>query len=304
MVHVQQRALRALGEDRLALGQRVVQEGRRVGHVRVDLLVELDVLVHDGVHVEALGAVDGRQDVVLLLDGRGQLLAEAVAVEQVHDPDAGPRELVDVRRADPAPGGADGLGVAPALLGLIERLVVGHDEVGVVADLEPPGDRVPERLDLTDLVHQRLRVDHDPVADHAGRALVEDARRDQVEHERLIAPLDGVAGVRAALVAGDDVHGRREEVDDLPLAFVAPLGADDDGNWHVERASGMGHRARGRRPSPCPVPHAPCLRNWRRPRRWRQTTGRRRRVGSPRGWRGRGRRRPPAGGRPPCCAPS
>ena len=38
--------------------------------------------------------------------------------------------------------------------------------------------------------------------------------------------VDGVAGVVAALVAGDDVEARREQIDDLALAFVAPLRAE------------------------------------------------------------------------------
>ena len=41
----------------------------------------------------------------------------------------------------------------------------------------------------------------------------------------LAAHDDRVAGVVAAVVAGDDLDPRRQEVDDLALAFVAPLGA-------------------------------------------------------------------------------
>ena len=37
--------------------------------------------------------------------------------------------------------------------------------------------------------------------------------------------VDGVAGVVAALIARDDREVRRQQVDDLALAFVAPLGA-------------------------------------------------------------------------------
>ena len=42
-----------------------------------------------------------------------------------------------------------------------------------------------------------------------------------------LAHADGVAGVVAAVVAGHDLDLLREQVDDLALAFVAPLGADD-----------------------------------------------------------------------------
>jgi hypothetical protein len=42
-----------------------------------------------------------------------------------------------------------------------------------------------------------------------------------------------VAGVVAAVVAGHHLHLLREEIDDLPLAFVAPLGARYDDIGHV-----------------------------------------------------------------------
>ena len=43
----------------------------------------------------------------------------------------------------------------------------------------------------------------------------------------------GVPGVVAALVAGDDGERLGEQVDDLALALVAPLGADDDGGGRL-----------------------------------------------------------------------
>ena len=38
---------------------------------------------------------------------------------------------------------------------------------------------------------------------------------------------DRVAGVMTTLIAGDDIEVRREQIDDLALAFIPPLGADD-----------------------------------------------------------------------------
>ena len=51
--------------------------------------------------------------------------------------------------------------------------------------------------------------------------------------ERLAADDDRVPGVRPALVAADHIRALREQVDDLALALVAPLRADDDGRRHV-----------------------------------------------------------------------
>ena len=54
-----------------------------------------------------------------------------------------------------------------------------------------------------------------------------DARGQQVQREVPVAELDGVAGVVAAVVARDDVESVGEKVDDLALALVAPLPAQD-----------------------------------------------------------------------------
>ena len=55
--------------------------------------------------------------------------------------------------------------------------MVGHDQVGVVADEQPAADGDAGRLELADLVHERHRVDDDAVADDAGDVGMEDARR-------------------------------------------------------------------------------------------------------------------------------
>ena len=79
---------------------------------------------------------------------------------------------------------------------------------------------------------EELGVDHAPGADDARLPLVEDPRRDVVELERLAAAEDRVARVGPALEPADHVRVLREQVDDLALALVAPLGADDDAGRH------------------------------------------------------------------------
>src|SRR5947209_18693890 len=66
---------------------------------------------------------------------------------------------------------------------------------------------------------------------HTGLAGMDDARRYEMQRVRLLADFDGVAGVVTALIARDHVEALGEEVNDLALAFVAPLRADDD-NYH------------------------------------------------------------------------
>src|SRR5581483_3709929 len=90
------------------------------------------------------------------------------------------------------------------------------------ADVDALGAQAVELLD------QHARVDHHAVADHAALAGVEDPGRDQVELPLLLAAHDRVAGVVAALETHDGVAVLGEQVGDLALALVAPLGADYD----------------------------------------------------------------------------
>jgi hypothetical protein len=109
--------------------------------------------------------------------------------------------------------------------------VVRHDQVRVRRQFQV-GDADSGAFQPVDLAQQNPRVDDDPVADHTRLIGVQDPRRDQVEGERLTVADDRVAGVVAALVADDRGSPLGEQIRDLALALVAPLGADYDHAWH------------------------------------------------------------------------
>jgi hypothetical protein len=99
--------------------------------------------------------------------------------------------------------------------------------VRFVADQQAAADVGAERGNLIDLLEQRLRIDHHAVADHAGDAGMEDARRDQVEDELLAVDIHGVAGVVPALITRHRGEVRGEHVNDLALALISPLRSQD-----------------------------------------------------------------------------
>ena len=178
----------------------------------------------------SLGERTQRQ--ALGLERGDDLLLEDLLVEQVLDADPEPRRLVGVARPDPAPRGPDLQLAELRLAGVVEQQVVGHDQVRVRRD--PQRARVDATpAQLVELVGQHLRVDHHPVADHAQLAAVQDPRRDQMELPGLAVADDRVAGVVAALEADDGVGPLGEQVGHLPLALIAPLGADDHDSWHA-----------------------------------------------------------------------
>ena len=69
---------------------------------------------------------------------------------------------------------------------------------------------------------------------------VEDPARNELELELAVLGDDGVAGVVAALRADDHIGLCREVVDDLALAFVSPLAADQDDDQGVYSVPGSG----------------------------------------------------------------
>ena len=107
------------------------------------------------------------------------------------------------------------------------------------------------RAQAVDLGGQHLRVDDDAVADDAGLARVEDPARDQVELPGLAVAHDRVPGVVAALEADDRVGPLGEQVDDLALALIAPLGANDADAWHSPKSLTAGPLRQSAGPARC-----------------------------------------------------
>jgi hypothetical protein len=71
-------------------------------------------------------------------------------------------------------------------------------------------------------------VQHDAVTDEAQRVGAQDARGNQVQHGLLAVDHQRVAGVVPALEAHDGADFLGQQVDDLALAFIAPLGPEND----------------------------------------------------------------------------
>ena len=204
-----------------------------VGDHRLDARRELtQVVVGDVVRTQREAVVHLGEDEVLLLQDDVELLAEDLRIEQVLHAQTHPRRLVRIGRAD-SPLRRAQPGLAQVALGdPVELLVVRHDQVGVAA--HPQAAAVDAtRGQHVDLVEQHRRVDHDAVADDRRDERVEDTARDELEGERLTVDDDGVPGVVAALVADDHRHLLGQEVGELTLALVAPLGADDHGSGHA-----------------------------------------------------------------------
>ena len=177
---------------------------------------------------------------------------QRVEVGEIHEPDGAAPDLVLVGRADAALRRADLRPGAAAFAQRVELAVDREDERRVVGDAQVRAvDRDALPAQALDLGDERVRIEHDAVADDRELARAHDARRQERELVGLAADDERVAGVVAALEAHDDVGLLGQPVDDLALALVAPLGANDHDVRHADPSREKPRREAGAFGEPC-----------------------------------------------------
>ena len=154
---------------------------------------------------------------------------EAVALEEVRHAHGAPRHLVLVGGADAAARGADRVRAARALARAVERDVRRQDQRAVRADAQPLVDR--RRRVCTSASASRNSASSDSTTPLPIRQRTPGCRMpDGISDSTVFAP--SMTSVCPALwppwkrTTAADALG--QQVDDLALAFVAPLGTDDD----------------------------------------------------------------------------
>jgi hypothetical protein len=103
-----------------------------------------------------------------------------------------------------------------------------QDEWARFADQQPRPHFETDRLEPGNLAKKMLRIDDDAVADEACHARAHDARGNELQRCLDAADDQRVPCVVATLEANDGLRVIGQPVDDLALALVAPLRADDD----------------------------------------------------------------------------
>src|SRR6185437_9710214 len=228
VVDVEQRALRALVQDVAAFLAHVVQDGGNVVDQRTNVLAPGQRIVQYLLVVDRLGLQPLGEDEVVIVDRGLQQRWQFVRIHQVSHANRATGDLVLVGRADAAAGGTDGLATGGDLARLVHGNVVRHDQWRGRADLDPRTHLDAIAFQLADLLDQRLRRQHHAVADQAQGVVAQDARRDQVQHGLLALDHQRMAGVVAALETHHRADPLGQQVDDLALAFVAPLRTQND----------------------------------------------------------------------------
>ena len=111
--------------------------------------------------------------------------------------------------------------------------MVGHDKMRLVAYPEAPGACVNAIGGETVYFFQENEgIQDDAVADKAELARMQDAGRNGVQNGLFAIDLNRMSCVVAALKADNNITAGTEHVNNLALAFVTPLGANDNRVCH------------------------------------------------------------------------
>ena len=224
VVEVEQRALSTLEQDGLAVLDGRMEHLRGVGHERREPLCILPAILNDRIDGHRLGSVEGREELVFVLDNSPEFLLQLRQIAKIaHPHGVAPPDLVRKAWADTANRGADLLLAERFLSQLVFPLVVVQDDVGVLADEQPAVQTDATIRQAVDLADQYGRVHHDRVGDHADSALPDRAARKQVQREAAVPDHHRMTGVRAAAIPDDHIAALRQDIDHLAFAFIAPL---------------------------------------------------------------------------------
>ena len=151
-------------------------------------------------------------------------------MEDLADLDALFHHLVGVEGRDAGLRGAVGLVRQAHFLQGVELNVVGHQHVRPVRDEELGGGHALGEDLLVQLAEELVQVQRHALPNDVDRMGVEHAAGQQVQRSAPVFVDDGVAGIRAALEADDDVGLGAEHVRDLALALVTPVAANNRSN--------------------------------------------------------------------------
>jgi hypothetical protein len=212
------------------LAARIADPGQLERHVadeRLDALGLREALLEHLLEVHRRQLEVVLQHEVVEVEHLAEPRREALALEQVGDAHRATGHLVLVGGADAAAGRADRVRAAGPLAGEVELHVRGQDQRAVRADAQLAEHRHAARGEHVGFLQERRERKHHAVADEALHVFAQHAGGDERQDRLLAADHERVARVVPALEPGDRGGPLGEQVDDLALALVAPLGADD-----------------------------------------------------------------------------
>ena len=160
------------------------------------------------------------------------MAGERIGLGKVHEADGAPSHLVLIGGADAALGGADPRAGIRGFARGVELAMQGKDERQLSAMRRISGVILMPCFSSRSISSTSACGSSTTPLPMTESLPAHNARREERELIRRAVDDQRMAGVVAALKAHDDIGLLGEPVDDLALAFVTPLGADDDHIGH------------------------------------------------------------------------
>ena len=226
VIRVFHRAELALQEDLFTVADRVGKKCRDVRDIGLEPFAVGKRLLVDLLEIQRRLVVKMDDQRVFDRQDRLQLRPKRFRLEKQVDLDPGFRVFIRIKRSDARLRRAKGLPASSLLLALIKKNMIRHHDLGAVGNHEVRrGNSAADKR--SDLLAKLRDMKRDSVSDDIDDILSKNTRRKLMERKFAVLVDDRVARVRAALEPNNDVGVRREHVGDLPLAFVAPVRADN-----------------------------------------------------------------------------
>ena len=106
--------------------------------------------------------------------------------------------------------------------------MVGKNQVGTVADVQPAGNLDAGFGERFDFLDKRGGINDHASTDNGVSFRAQDAARDKLENETVSANNDRVPSIMTSRNTSDVIERTGKIIDDLSFAFIAPLRAYHD----------------------------------------------------------------------------
>ena len=114
------------------------------------------------------------------------------------------------------------------LIGCIEQTVGGHDEMGLLGDMQALLQFMAAGLERLGFLHEQVGSQYDTITDDIYLTTLEDARGNGAKHILLALELQRMTGIGTALKTSHHIILRGEHINYLTFSFVAPLQTQQD----------------------------------------------------------------------------
>ena len=114
------------------------------------------------------------------------------------------------------------------LIGGIEQTVGGHDEMGLLGDMQALLQFMAAGLERLGFLHEQVGSQYDTITDDIRFSTLEDARGNGAKHILLALELQRMTGIGTALKTSHHIILRGEHINYLTFSFVAPLQTQQD----------------------------------------------------------------------------